>query len=384
VLLPRVQKSIDKPVRLCVGVLSGTSVDAAEAALCRIEGTGARVKLSLLAHASLPFEASLVHRVLGAESAAELSQLNFLLAEKFADAALEVIHRAGLSPSEVDVVGSHGQTFAHLPRPALPPSSTLQLGEGAVIAERTGIPTVSDFRTRDMAVGGQGAPLVPYFDWAVLRLPNGCRAFQNLGGIANVSVVTDDLSQTMAFDTGPANMVLDELAKRATDNKLWCDMDGTLSARGQTLQPLLEELLSHPFLSRPPPKSTGREEFGEALVEGLWRRFSERPYDLIATALSFTVEATARAYESYVLPRFTPEAVYLSGGGCRNPRLLEGLSRRLAPLPVRPLLALGFPEAAKEAACFALLANEFLSGTPQNVPSATGAKKAVLLGKLSP
>jgi anhydro-N-acetylmuramic acid kinase len=370
--------------RLCVGLISGTSVDAVEAVLCRIESTGPEVCLTLLAHVSRPFPPELVQRVLAAQDARSLCELNFTLGERFAEAALEVMARAGVRPEEVDVIGSHGQTMAHLPPSLSDVPSTLQLGEASVIAERTGVPVVSDFRTRDMAAGGQGAPLVPYLDWVMFRAPGVTRALQNIGGIANVSVVGERLEDTLAFDTGPGNMVLDGLARRMTGGRLQCDLDGSLSRQGQVIPRLLEELLTHPFLDLPPPRSAGREGFGEALVERLWKRYGSRPHDLMATALAFTVEATALAYERWVLPRFALEAVYVSGGGSRNPVMMERFAARLAPLPVRPLDVLGLPEAAKEAVCFALLASEHLSGTPTNVPSATGARRRVVLGKLSP
>ncbi|MBX5481186.1 MAG: anhydro-N-acetylmuramic acid kinase [Myxococcaceae bacterium] len=380
------RRAIDKDERLCIGLLSGTSVDAVEAALCRIRGSRTTVSLQLIAHVSMPFDPALRERVLGVRTVPELSALNFELGAVFADAALRVIARAGLTPEAIDVIGSHGQTVAHLPPgsgAAVP--STLQIGEPAVIAERTGIPVVADFRVRDVAAGGQGAPLVPYADWALFRKTGAVRALQNLGGIGNVSVVGDRLEDTIAFDTGPANMVLDGLATRATGGVLTFDRDGTLSAKGTVLPELLEELLQHPFFAQPPPKSSGREAFGAAFVDALWDRHGDRPYDLIATALALTVEATARAYEAWVLPRFPSlEGVYLSGGGSRNPNLVQGLTRRLAPVPVRPLSVLGFPEEAKEAACFALLASECLSGTAQNVPSATGARHPVVMGKMVP
>jgi anhydro-N-acetylmuramic acid kinase len=376
------------PPRLCVGVLSGTSVDAAEAAVCRVEGTGADVKLELVAHVSQPFPADLVARVLGPQDAQSLCQLNFELGERFAEAVLAVISRAGVSPSDIHVVGSHGQTMAHLPPDLSPIPSTLQVGEADVIAERTGLSVVSDFRTRDMAVGGQGAPLVPYMDWAVFRNrehPDATRAFLNLGGIANVSVVGEHLEDTLAFDTGPANMVLDGLARRVTGGQFGCDRDGSLSSRGQVIPGLLTELLAHPFLSRPPPRSAGREGFGEALVDRLWTAAPERPYDLMATARAFTVEATARAFDTWVLPRFPRlEAVYVSGGGTRNPVLMADLGARLSPVPLRKLDVLGFPEEAKEAALFALLAAEHRAGTAANVRPATGARRRVVLGKLTP
>jgi anhydro-N-acetylmuramic acid kinase len=381
----RLERAAGRSERLCVGLISGTSADAAEAALCRIRGTGDTVELSLLAHRSLPFEPALTRRIQSVATVRELSELDFLLGERFAQATLAVISAAGLTPEQVDVVGSHGQTVAHLPARLAAVPSTLQIGEAAVIAERTGIPTVCDFRARDMAAGGEGAPLVPYFDWAVLRRAGVHRAFQNIGGIANLSVVSDRLEDTIAFDTGPGNMILDELALRATDGALGFDRDGELSVRGQPIPGLLEELCAHPFLFEAPPKSAGREIFGGSLVDELWHRHGDRPFDLLATAAAFTVEATARAYERFVFPRFPQlEGVYLSGGGTRNPGLLGGLQRRLSPVRVEPVDVLGFPEPAKEAACFALLASEYLSYTPQNVPSATGAKRAVVMGKMVP
>jgi anhydro-N-acetylmuramic acid kinase len=371
--------------RLCVGLLSGTSVDGIEAVLCKVEETGAHAQVTLLAHLSRPFPPEFVQRVISPLDARALCELNFELGERFAEAALAVIVKAGLRPGDVDVIGSHGQTVAHLPSSLSTTPSTLQIGEASVIAERTSIPVVSDFRTRDMAAGGQGAPLVPYFDWAVFRKPGAVRAFQNIGGIANVSVVGERLDDVLAFDTGPGNMVLDGLARRITSGRLQCDLDGQLSRQGTVIPAMLAELLMHPFFALPPPRSAGREGFGEALVSWFWEQHPERPHDLIATALAFTVEATARAYESYVLPRFgTLEAVYVSGGGSRNPVLMERFTQRVAPLPVRPLDTLGFPEGAKEAACFALLAAEHMVGTPCNVPSATGARRRVVLGKLTP
>ncbi|HEX4804118.1 MAG TPA: anhydro-N-acetylmuramic acid kinase [Myxococcaceae bacterium] len=379
----RLERTLRKRVRLCVGLMSGTSVDGVDAALCRIRGTGGLARLSLLGHSHTPFEPKLSERIRGARSAAEISELNFLLGERFARAALKVIASAGGRAEQVDAIGSHGQTIAHLPPPGSARPSTLQIGEASVIAERTGIPTISDFRTRDIAAGGQGAPLLPYADWVLFRIKGKWRALQNIGGIANVSVVGDRLSDTIAFDSGPGNLLLDALARRITSGRLGCDLDGKLSRRGTPIRPLLTRLLQHPFFRIHPPRSTGWEDFGEHFATSLWARYQRRPFDLIATALAFTVEATARAYERWILPRVQLEAIYVSGGGSRNPQLMRALQRRLSPIPVRLLSSLGFPEQAKEAACFALLASECLSGTPQNVPPATGARHPVVLGKIS-
>ncbi|MCP3101750.1 anhydro-N-acetylmuramic acid kinase [Myxococcus sp. K15C18031901] len=371
--------------RLCVGLLSGTSADAVEAALCEVTGTSDTARLRLLSHVSVPFPSALVARMLGPQDAASLSRLDFELAEHFAHAALQVLAKAHVAPSDVAAIGSHGQTMAHLPPGTTDLPSTLQIGEPAVIAERTGLPVVSDFRTRDVAVGGQGAPLVPYLDWVLFRGADAPRVLLNLGGIANVSVVSPRLEDTLAFDTGPGNMVLDGLARRVTDGTLRCDLDGSLSRQGAVIPALLEELLADPFLAQPPPRSTGRERYGDVLVDRLWTRFPGQPHDLMATALEFTVESVARACETWIRPHAAAlEAVYASGGGTRNPHLMERLGARLNPLPVRPLDTLGFPEGAKEAALFALLAAEYLVGTAANVPSATGAKRRVVLGKLTP
>ncbi|MCP3060807.1 anhydro-N-acetylmuramic acid kinase [Myxococcus sp. K38C18041901] len=382
--LPPPLSDSERP-RLCIGLLSGTSADAVEAALCEVTGTGGGARLRLLSHVSAPFPPDVVARMLGPQDAHSLSRLDFELGEYFARAALQVMEQAGVARSDVAAIGSHGQTMAHHPPGTTDVPSTLQIGESSVIAELTGLPVISDFRTRDVAAGGHGAPLVPYFDWVAFRGLQAPRALQNLGGIANVSVVGPLLDDTFAFDTGPGNMVLDGLARRATHNRLACDLDGTLSAEGRVIPELLEELLADAFLAQPPPKSTGRERYGDALVERLWARHPDRANDLLATALELTVESTARAYETWVFPRAPDlEAMYVSGGGTRNPRLMGRLEARLAPLPVRRLDSLGFPEGAKEAALFALLAAEYLVGTPANVPSATGAKRRVVLGKLTP
>ncbi|MBK7864812.1 MAG: anhydro-N-acetylmuramic acid kinase [Archangiaceae bacterium] len=374
----RLERAAQKKERIVVGLISGTSVDAVEAVVCGISGTADTTELELLSHVSVPFPPAVVKRVLELTTVRELCALNFELGERFGRAALKAVKVAGLQPEDVDLVGSHGQTVAHLP------GSTLQIGEASVIAELIGAPVVCDFRTRDVAAGGQGAPLVPYADWVLFRRAGTTRALQNIGGIANVSVVGDRLEDTIAFDTGPGNMLLDAIARLTTRNRKSFDENAELAFRGEVMPKVLAELLKHPFLKQRPPRSAGRDQFGEALSQSLWKRFKKRPHDLLATLSAFTIEATVRAYEKFVLPERQLEAVYLSGGGSRNPFLTTGLERRLAPIPVRPLDALGFPEGAKEAACFALLASEWLSGTAQNVPAATGARARVILGKLVP
>jgi anhydro-N-acetylmuramic acid kinase len=364
--------------RIALGLISGTSVDAIEAAVCRVSGTGNSARLELLHHHTQPFTEAQIRTIRAADTAAELCRLNFTLGELFARAAKDALKAARIPKTQLGVVGSHGQTIAHLP------GATLQLGEASIIAELLGAPVVTDFRVRDVAAGGEGAPLVPYADWALFRLKGARRAFQNIGGIANVSVVSDRLEDTVAFDTGPGNMLIDAITRLATNGRQAYDKDGRLAARGKVNTQLLEALCQLPPLHRPPPRSFGREQFGDALANTLWIKHRKRPYDLLATVTAFTVEATARAWEKWVHNGKPMEGVYVSGGGVRNPLLFDGLRRRLAPLPVKTLDELGFPEAAKEAACFALLANEHLEGTPSNIPRATGASRRVILGKRVP
>jgi anhydro-N-acetylmuramic acid kinase len=364
--------------RIALGLISGTSVDAIEAAVCRVWGTGKTARLELLHHHTHPFTAAQAKAVRDADTAAQLCRLNFTLGAQFAKAARAALQRAKVPLARLDVVGSHGQTIAHQP------GATLQLGEASVIAEVLGVPVITDFRVRDVAAGGEGAPLVPYADWALFRLAGSRRAFQNIGGIANVSIVSDRLEDTVAFDTGPGNMLIDALTRKYTRGRQAYDENGRLAARGQVLPALLESLCRLGPLRRPPPRSFGCEQFGDALAEALWREHHQHPLDLLATVTAFTVEATARAWERWVLPGRPIEGVYISGGGSRNPLLFDGLRRRLAPLPVKTLDALGFPEGAKEAACFALLACEHLAGTPANIPRATGARRRVVLGKRVP
>ena len=381
--LQRLFRSIRKKHRLCVGLLSGTSVDAAEAVVCAISGSQRTASVQLLSHVSLPFPKQVQARVFSCQSAEDIAQLNFELGHWFSKAALKAIAAARLTPDDMDVIGSHGQTLAHLPKGLRRIASTLQVGEASVICRETGIPTISDFRVADMAWGGEGAPLVPYADWIMFRKKNAFRALLNIGGIANVSVVGDALEDTVAFDTGPGNMMLDAITRKLTHGKKAFDRNGLLARQGTVMSPLLKELMRHPFLRQKPPKSTGRETFGEIWAHRLWEKHQNTPYDLLATVTAFTVESISNAISRWLLPRYPLEGIYVSGGGVRNPLLMKGLAQKLAPVSVHPIDVLGFPEGAKEAACFALLASEWLSAAPQNIPQVTGASKAVVLGKLS-
>jgi anhydro-N-acetylmuramic acid kinase len=379
-----------RPARLIVGLMSGTSADGTDAALCEIAGAGAALRARVLAHLTIPFPRPLRERIyaLADADASELCEMNVLLGETFAEAVLAVCKAAALEPRDVHLVGSHGQTAAHRPRSAGRIGATLQIGEAAVIAERTGLPVVSDFRVRDVAAGGEGAPLVPLIDQLLFRVPGVRRAIQNIGGIANVTLVGDN--ETVAFDTGPGNMALDAVARAASRGVDAYDVDGRRAARGQIDAALLAELHRHPFLAHPPPKSTGRELFGKPFVYPLLDRFAQRAPsapglsaldDLLATLTRFTAETIARAYREH-LPA-PPDEIYLCGGGASNPTLRAHLTSLCAPVPVRDTDALGIPPKAKEAVAFAVLANETLFGHPGNVPRATGARGGRVLGKIS-
>ena len=279
------------------------------------------------------------------------------------------------------LIGSHGQTAVHRPRSAGQLGATLQIGEAAVIAERTGLPVVSDFRVRDVAAGGEGAPLVPLVDYLLFRKPGTRRALQNIGGIANVTLVADTLGGTVAFDNGPGNMALDAVSRAASNGREPFDRDGARAARGHIDHALLAELNQHPYLRLPPPKSTGRELFGKSFVYPLLARYEQHLDDLQATLTRFSAEAIARSYRE-LLP-FPPEEVYVSGGGALNLTLMRHLTELLAPARVGTTRDLGVDPEAKEALLFAVLANETLFGHAGNVPSATGAAGPRVLGKIT-
>lgn len=394
--------------RLCIGLLSGTSADAIDAALVRITGAGPTARLELLAYEARPFPVPVRQELLllfeqAPPAIARLATLHVVMGELFAEAAIALCQRVACPLSAVFVIGSHGQTVWHQPEPdpALPVAArtTLQIGDPAVIALRTGVPVVADFRAADVAAGGQGAPLTPYFDWVVLRHPERNRAVQNIGGIANVTYLPagGGLDDLLAFDTGPGNLVIDGLVQLLTGGTRAYDRDGALAARGRVDRQLLDRLLADPYLAAPPPKTTGRERYGLPFARRLLaetgvpeRALSDaatppasrqRALDLIATATAFTAHTIALSYQRWLPP---VDEVIVSGGGARNPLLLATLRRLLAPAPVVPLETLGLDSKAKEAMLFALLAHDACFGLPTNVPRATGAHRAVTLGSLTP
>jgi anhydro-N-acetylmuramic acid kinase len=383
------------PAHYVIGLMSGTSADGIDAVVTRISGSGKTLRVKLVARRQQSFSETLRRQILHVclhGTVPEICELNFILGEHFAKAALALLRQAKLHPRQIAAIGSHGQTIHHLPRAATP--STLQIGEAAVIAERTGILTVADFRVRDMAAGGQGAPLVTYVDWAMQTDPVRPRILQNIGGIGNLTFLPPRarLDQVMAFDTGPGNMVMDAAATVLSGGKLRYDRNGQWAARGIICEPLLKQLLRHPFLRRTPPKTTGREEFGEPFVKmflALAQRHRLPDADILATATAFTAASIADAFTRFVFPQLTRKSlsklqVILGGGGAHNATLRRMLSERVAPAAVLTQEDLGGSNAGKEALAFAVLAHETLCGQPSNVPSATGARRAVVLGKITP
>jgi len=386
----------EKRVKKVVGLMSGTSVDGISAVALEVSGSGLKTKFSILAHNVYPYLPQVQRRIFNLFSPEEgrvdeISHMNFLLGELFAEVALKIAEEANLRKDEIDLVGSHGQTIHHRPNIVqdgrFGVRSTLQIGEPSVIAERTGAVVVGDFRVRDVAAGGQGAPIVGYVDFILFRDEEKGRLIQNIGGIANVTVIPAgaDIEDVEAFDTGPGNMLIDVSVRYVTNQRLRYDRDGEMAARGKVDETLLGELMEHPFLTKPPPKTTGREEFGEQFATGVLERARSLGLsgeDLVATVTAFTVESIAQSYERFVYPRFRGDEVIVGGGGAYNKTLMSMLRKRLAPAQVYLHEDFGIPSSAKEALAMGLLANEAIMGNPSNVKGATGAKKRVLLGKI--
>ena len=382
----------NKRTKLIVGLMSGTSADGIDAALVKITGSGPATRLKQLAFGTYKYpeglrEILLINSLPGSGSVDLVCELNVLIAHFFADAVKNVVRKAHLPLSAVDLIGSHGQTIHHLPIAkrvfGTRIRSTLQIGDPSTIAQLTGIVTVGDFRTADMAAGGQGAPLVPYFDYLMFRSKKKNRLLLNIGGIANVTALPKNcaIGDVMAFDTGPGNMIIDALMSR------WCgkkfDNGGRFALKGELLPGLLLELVSHPYFAKKPPKSTGRELFGASFlprIEKLAR--TARREDLLATATELTPFTVFDQYNRFIAARMKPDEVLVSGGGAHNRAMMEALRDYFRPVPVHRVESAGFSSDAKEAVCFAVLANETISEHAANIPQVTGASKPVILGKI--
>jgi len=371
--------------RLIVGLMSGTSADGVDAALVEVEGNYVDTRVELLAFETMPYPEGVADAVRSLKDGTtrQVCEMNFMLGELFAEAALKIIEVAGRSPSEIHLIGSHGQTIYHMPDAE--PRSTLQIAEPSVIAERTGITTIADFRMRDVAAGGHGAPLIPYVDYVLFRDPGRTRALQNIGGIANVTVVPPSIEGVFGFDTGPGNVLIDEFVRAMTAGELQFDAGGALARKGKVDEEILGEFLGHPYFSQTPPRTTGRELFGKEFVGRLIAATPpERHNDMLATLTAFTAHSIKQSYDRFVSPKTSIDELILSGGGCLNDYLVESIRELFEPVPVMTSDEFGVPADAKEAMGFAVLANETICGNPSNVPAATGASHPVVLGKIVP
>jgi anhydro-N-acetylmuramic acid kinase len=381
-----------KQTKLVVGLMSGTSLDGIDAVLLRVSGTGSTTRFKQLSFVERPFPPGLRKRLLQnsvpeTSRVDEIAQLNVLLAELYADAVTDVAQKAGVMTRRIDLIGSHGQTIHHLPKPrrlfGKTVRATLQIGDPSVLSTITGIVTVGDFRLADMAVGGQGAPLVPYFDWLVFRSNTVNRLLLNIGGIANITVIPKKCraEEIIAFDTGPGNMVVDSLMHEFYGKRY--DHSGKTAASGAVSLDLFDRMARHPYLKAGLPKSTGREEFGGEFVQQILRYGKGFDHeDIIATASQFTAYAVYDAYRRFVAKRMRADEVIVSGGGAKNRFFLDELSRYFSASTIRQIGEFGISADAKEAICFGILANETLAGRPANLPSVTGARRRVVLGKI--
>lgn len=378
---------------LYVGLMSGTSADGIDAALIEVTQTPKPFGVRLVNHVHTPFSRALqgtIHRISREGRVDEICELNFELGRRFGAVANRLLKVAMIPSSAVRAIGSHGQTIHHLPKGRR--GSTLQIGEAAVIAEMTGIRVVSNFRVADMAAGGQGAPLVPFADWILFRHPKEHRIIQNLGGIANLTFLPagGGLESVTAFDTGPANMVIDGLVRRFTSNRSAFDRNGRIGRTGTISVELLFQLKRHPFFRKAPPKTTGREMFGDEFTERLIAMGTSlglAPSDMVATATALSAWSIAEAYRRFVFPSVASNSVFrvvLGGGGAKNSFLRELLAMELGGLAqVGTHEAHGINSNAKEAMAFAALAHAHLNLIPGNLPQVTGARHSMVLGKLT-
>jgi anhydro-N-acetylmuramic acid kinase len=396
------KKLLRKNEMIVAGMMSGTSADGINVALVRLKGPpaerSAEGRIELLGHAEYAYPKKVRAAVLAAMNAkqasvADLARLSFLLGELYSDAVLAT---EKLSRRKVQLVGCHGQTLYHQSESknflGHKIAATWQTGEGAIIAARTGVPVVADFRPADMAAGGKGAPLVPFLDYMLFRDARIGRIVQNIGGIANLTAIPAgaEASDVYAFDTGPGNMVMDAVTEELFGRRF--DRGGKIAASGKVLDKLIDKLLRRNFFRQPPPKTAGREEFGrEFVAEFLSSCSSCRKQDVVATATALTARSIADAIRQFVLliPKPASQRAFhemiLSGGGAKNTTLLKMLAAEITPLGLRLRISdeFGLPSAAKEAVAFAVLAYETWHRRPSNLVSATGANRGAILGKIS-
>lgn len=390
-----IEALITKPYRLVIGFMSGTSADGIDAVLAEIYGHGTATRVKQRDFVFIPFAPEVRAEILrlasgGSAAAADFCRMNFLLGELYCEAGRELCRHAGVSKADIDLIGNHGQTFWHIPNEeeylGHRLRSTLQLGEDAMLAEEFSCPVIGDFRVRDMAAGGLGAPLVPYTEFLLYRSETEHTALQNIGGIGNITLLPAGcaLSDVTAFDTGPGNMLIDAAIARITNGEKRYDANGAMAASGRVSEALLAQLMRDPYLSRRPPKTTGREHYGAAFVDGIFAAANERKLsaaDILATVTDFTAQTIAAAIRDFCAVR--PARLIVGGGGSRNSTLMADIAAALPDVRVLTNEDLGFDGDAKEAVAFAVLANEAIFARCSNAPGATGARHGAVLGKIT-
>ena len=390
---------MEKRDKIAIGLMSGTSADGIDAALVRISGNGKGTKVRLIDFINVPYANDVRHNLFElfhaeTSSVDKIGYMNFLLGELFAEAAVAVAEKAGMGIEKIDFIGSHGQTIYHMPEirrdHGFDIRYSVQIGEGAVIAQRTGAVTVSDFRVGDIAAGGQGAPLVPYTEYILFSDGKRNTLLLNIGGISNITFLPADgrIGQVTAFDTGPGNMVIDGLAEKFTNGRLSMDKDGEMASRGTVNRQLLSYLLRDPYLCKKPPKTTGREYFGEGYADKIISISEEMDIskpDTMATATYLTAAFILESYRRYIKPFHKADRLITGGGGSYNPTLLGYLRKEMEKekIAVTTQEEEGYNSDAKEAVAFAILANETLSGRCNNMPAVTGASREAVMGKIS-
>ncbi|WP_152397521.1 anhydro-N-acetylmuramic acid kinase [Paenibacillus guangzhouensis] len=392
--------AINPELRYVVGLMSGTSVDGIDAAVIQIRGIpGESPQVELIAFENAAYPAAVREEIFGLfdpvqATVDKVGKMNVLLGELFAEAALAVIASAGLTPSDIAVIGSHGQTIYHAPdmerMHGFDVHYTVQIGEGSVIAARTGIPCVSDFRPADMAVGGQGAPLVPFTEYLLYREMHRTMLLQNIGGIGNVTVIPAGCAPELvyAFDTGPGNMLIDGVAQRLYPGQLTMDIGGAIARTGSIDAGLLHLLQQEEYYALALPKSTGRERFGSSYIDTLLR-YAEMhgisAENIVTTVTKLTAWSIGDAYRRYIRVRHPADVLLVGGGGSYNPTLMDFLRQEMEPMGVQVMTQeqVGLSSDAKEAIAFALLADYTMARQPNNLPAVTGAKRSVVMGKIS-
>ncbi|MBU0559373.1 MAG: anhydro-N-acetylmuramic acid kinase [Bacteroidetes bacterium] len=393
-MLKKLQSISEKSKKLVIGLMSGTSVDGVDTALVEIENSGVNTKLSLIGFCESPFPNGLKEFILkncSNESSRieDISQLNFLLANVYAESVKNLLANLNFSADQIDLIGSHGQTIYHHPKKknlfGFETASTLQIGDPSVLAKLTGITTVGDFRVGDVALGGQGAPLVPYFDYILFHSHDKNRALLNIGGISNFTILNKvkGVEEVLAFDTGPGNMMIDNLMQKFFDKPF--DENGQIAESGKINDDLFTRLMEQDnFIETPPPKSTGREYYGSEFLVELLNEFKKvSSEDWLYTVTMFTAFGIYRNYKKFVEADTQIDELIVSGGGAKNRFLYNALHKYFGNgIEIKVIDEIGISSDAKEAICFAVLANETICGNPSNIPLTTGATRPTILGKI--